>query len=249
VKYQDEKINGKQLKTDEGYVLLARSFIESSLFAQDEPVLRLAIYLISRANWEPKEWFCKYSNKKILIDRGQIVTSISHLAEIIPRMSRGKIRRAFSKLLADDFIKDVTPLEAKTANGYIMLSIEKYTDYQDQENYKRPSIDQRSSQRSKKNAAIDRPTSDTTIDQRSDTTKTYSIKHKTKSFNPSNQISDNGRYNLRAPQGPLFFENEKTRKSNSSDYLTQADLEVFRQRLTPEVADEMIRRQEEKRKK
>jgi Domain of unknown function (DUF4373) len=70
-----------------------------------------------------------------------------------------------------------------------------------------------------------------------------------KSFNPSKKISDNGRYNLQAAQSPLFFENEKKRKSINSDYLSLSDLEVFRQRLTPEVADEMIRRQEEKRKK
>ena len=70
-----------------------------------------------------------------------------------------------------------------------------------------------------------------------------------KSFNPSKKISDNGSYNLRAESSPVFFENEKKRKSNSSDYLTKSDLDYFRQMLGPEVADELIRRQEEKRKK
>jgi hypothetical protein len=135
VLFVSEEQDKYEANTDEGYILLSRSFIESSLFAQDEPVLRLALYLMTRANWKPGKWFCKYSQREIVIDRGQTITSITKLSENIPKMSRKKVRLALQKLLLAGFVKDITPEPAKKANGYLMLRIEKYTIYQNRDNY------------------------------------------------------------------------------------------------------------------
>ena len=135
VLFVNEERDRYEAKTDEGFILLSRSFVESSIFFQKEPVLRVALYLMTRANWKPGKWYCNSLKREILVDRGQIVTSITKITSLIPMLSRHQVRLALEKLKSCGFIKDITPEPEKRANAFLLLSIEKYGVYQDQRNY------------------------------------------------------------------------------------------------------------------
>jgi len=104
----------------EGWICLHRKLLNWQWY-QDTNVKVLFIHLLLKANYEDKVW------KNIVIKRGQLVTSISKLAE----ETRQTIRQT---RVALDKLKMTNEITIKTTNKYTLITIEKYDNFQNIEN-------------------------------------------------------------------------------------------------------------------
>lgn len=102
---------------EQGWITLNRKIIDWKGY-NDLPIFKTWIHLLLKANYEDKEW------KGQTIKRGQLITSINHLAEetgLTPK----QIRRALDNLEKGHEIK----LKKGTQNT--LVTIVKYNDFQD----------------------------------------------------------------------------------------------------------------------
>lgn len=114
---------------DEGFVALFRKLLSSSLWMMRPEDLKLAIYLLLRANWKDQQWFNKWQYKRITVRRGELVTSLESIA-IGTKMSKKTIRTSIKHLVSDGFIK-VLNSDEKRARQFSHIKICKYETYQD----------------------------------------------------------------------------------------------------------------------
>ena len=100
----------------EGWICLYRKFLNWQWYT-DTNVKVLFIHLLLKANYEDKVW------KNIVIKRGQLITSVSKLAE----ETRQTIRQT---RVALDKLKMTNEIAIKTTNKYTLITIEKYNNFQ-----------------------------------------------------------------------------------------------------------------------
>ena len=100
-----------------GWIKLHRKMVEWEWYS-DINVSRLFMHLLLTANYEPKKW------QGITIQRGQKVTSIAHLSEETG-LTPMQTRTALNKL------KLTGEITSKTTNKFTLLTVEKYSNYQD----------------------------------------------------------------------------------------------------------------------
>lgn len=101
----------------EGWICLHRKMLDWEWYS-DANTFRLFIHLLLLANHEEKKW------KGQVIKRGQLITSSEHLAEDL-KLSRQQIRTSINKL------KSTTEITTKSTNRFLLITIEKYGEYQD----------------------------------------------------------------------------------------------------------------------
>jgi len=116
------------------YFILTRNIFDSAIWGDDPEILKLFIYLIGSARHSkiPK----KYGT--LIIKRGELVTSLSELADnnafirngTLKKWSRQKVARMLEKLEAQEYIRKISD----TFGTH--LSICNYDRYQRPENYK-----------------------------------------------------------------------------------------------------------------
>lgn len=104
----------------EGWICLYRQFLNWQWYT-DINVKILFIHLLLKANYEDKVW------KNIVIKRGQLVTSVSKLSEET-KLTVRQTRIALDKL------KMTNDIAIKTTNKYTLITIEKYTVFQNIKN-------------------------------------------------------------------------------------------------------------------
>ena len=102
-----------------GYIKLYRKFAEWEWY-QDANVTRVFLHLLLSANYEDRRWRGK------LIQRGQIVTCLEHLAERL-LLSVHQVRTALEKL------ESTGEIGKQTTNKYTLITICKFDDYQNAE--------------------------------------------------------------------------------------------------------------------
>ena len=112
-----------------GFFLLARKIIHSSLFSMSGNDVKLAIYILARARYEDRAWFCRYHMRDIIIGLGELTTTISELSEGT-RLTSKETRTSLNHLLSHGIIENITPEVVKRANGYTHLKVCKYDTYQ-----------------------------------------------------------------------------------------------------------------------
>lgn len=103
-----------------GFITLHRKIVEWEWYS-DANVFRVFTHLILTANWEPKKW------QGILVERGQKITSIQHIAEETG-LTPQSVRTAISKL------KLTGELTSQSTNRYTLITLTNYDFYQDKEN-------------------------------------------------------------------------------------------------------------------
>jgi len=139
VLFVSEEQDKYEARTDRGYVLLARAINESSLWMQSDSTLRVALFLITKANWKGGKFFCKYQRREMIIKPGELITSLQSLSEDMNAKRKvitiSKLRTALKNLTRCKFLEDLTPEPVKLAKGYTYLRLSKYTLYQDVRNY------------------------------------------------------------------------------------------------------------------
>lgn len=101
----------------EGYIKLHRKIIDWQWYA-DRNTFRLFLYLLLNANYEDKHW------KNILVKRGQLITSLVHLANGTG-LSIQQVRTSLEKL------KSTQEITQEVTQKYSLITIVKYSDYQD----------------------------------------------------------------------------------------------------------------------
>ena len=102
---------------ENGFIVLHRKIIKWEWYT-DNNVFKLFLHLLLRANHEDKYW------RGILVKRGQLITSIKHLSEETG-LSIKQVRTALDKL------KSTGEVVSKGQSRYTLVTIEKYSDYQD----------------------------------------------------------------------------------------------------------------------
>ena len=103
-----------------GFITLHRSLLEWEWY-NDVNVKTLFIHCLLKANWEDKNW------QGNLIKRGSFVTSVSMLSQEL-KLTNQKVRTVLEKL------KKTNEIFVKTTNKFTVITIVKYSDYQDFEN-------------------------------------------------------------------------------------------------------------------
>lgn len=94
--------------------------------------LKVAIALIGLANPKDKEHFLKWERQRVLVKRGELITSYSHLAEICG-LSVQNVRTSIKNLTQDGFVEIVKPNTTLTNHSkfhFTHLKICKYETYQ-----------------------------------------------------------------------------------------------------------------------
>lgn len=124
---------GQRIYIPGGYVLLARKFFDSPDWQFSGPVGRnLMVVCLAKANFEPRTWHD--GQETITIKRGQFVTTIESLAAACGTgTSIKKIRLAITKLVKSNFLgyRSVK----RSVHSYSMITVVKYDDYQNFDNY------------------------------------------------------------------------------------------------------------------
>ena len=103
--------------SNSGYIKLFRSLLDWEWY-DDTNTVRVWVHLLIKANHKPKRW------RGVEIGRGQLVTSIGTLSEEL-NLSPHKIRRALNNL------KSTGEIASKTTNKFTLITVEKYSDFQD----------------------------------------------------------------------------------------------------------------------
>lgn len=99
-----------------GFVMLHREFLNWEWY-QSSNVSRLYIHLILKVNFIEKKW------QGIIIERGQLVTSINSLSEEL-KLSEQQVRTAILKLEEGNYIIK------KATNNYTLITLVNYDKYQ-----------------------------------------------------------------------------------------------------------------------
>lgn len=100
----------------EGWICLYKKLINWEWY-QDGNTCRLFIHLLLLANHEDKSW------QGYLIKRGQLITSLKHLADGL-NLSMQQIRTSLKKL------ESTGEITSKSTNKFTLITVEKYEDYQ-----------------------------------------------------------------------------------------------------------------------
>lgn len=103
-----------------GFVTIHRKIVDWEWYS-DANVFRVFTHLILTANWEPKKW------QGILVERGQKITSIQHIAEETG-LTPQSVRTAIGKL------KLTGELTSQSTNKYTIVTLTNYGFYQTSEN-------------------------------------------------------------------------------------------------------------------
>ena len=103
-----------------GWVKIHRSFLTWEWFDKPEMV-QLFVYLLLKANHDAKEWH------GIVIERGQIVTSVARIAAET-RLSAQVVRTCINRL------KSTNEITSTSTNKYTIITICKYDTYQETDN-------------------------------------------------------------------------------------------------------------------
>ena len=101
----------------EGWIKIHRKILEWEWY-NDNNTKIVFLHLLLTANHKEKRW------KGITILRGQKLTSLQHLAEET-HLTLRQVRTSLNKL------KSTNEIAIKTTNKYTLVTIEKYSDYQD----------------------------------------------------------------------------------------------------------------------
>ena len=107
----------------EGWIRIHRKLIETSWFNKSEYV-HLWLYLLLKANHQDKEVFI--GNEKVLVKRGQFLTSRSKLAEVV-HIQENKIYRILK------CFENEHQIEQQKTKKYTVISILNYDMYQKNE--------------------------------------------------------------------------------------------------------------------
>lgn len=102
-----------------GWIKLHRSILEWEWY-NDNNTKIVFLHLLLTANHKEKKW------QGITIKRGQKLTSLQHLAEET-NLSMQQVRTALDKL------KSTNEITTKSTNRNTLITIEKYSDYQDKD--------------------------------------------------------------------------------------------------------------------
>lgn len=106
----------------EGWIKIHRKMIEWEWY-NDINTKVVFLHLLLTANHKAQKW------RGIVIERGQKLTSLSHLAKET-KLSVKQVRVALNKL------KTTSEVAIETTSKYTLITIEKYNDYQVNENEK-----------------------------------------------------------------------------------------------------------------
>ena len=106
--------------TDQGYILLYRKLLDSSLWQQPPATVKTAIYLILSCNHRPLPW------ATITIERGETFRTIERMVAKIS-LSAPTLRNALGNLEIAGFIKRTTPLGK---NRGFLIKVINYDEYQ-----------------------------------------------------------------------------------------------------------------------
>jgi hypothetical protein len=137
--YVSEEQDRYELNTEQGYFLMARSFIGSSTWHLGVIARDLAVYLIGKANHTRYKWPCPFQKKEIWIERGEYLRAQT---EMFKEFSVGggvtfkQFRGAFQKLASGGLFDIITPKCVKGAHSYTHIRLRKYDGYQNPQNYK-----------------------------------------------------------------------------------------------------------------
>jgi DNA-binding transcriptional MocR family regulator len=101
----------------DGWIKLHRKMLDWEWYNNNNTKI-VFLHLLLTANHKEKKW------KGITIKRGQKLTSIQHLAEDT-NLSTQQVRTALDKL------KSTNEITTKSTNKNTLITIEKYSDYQD----------------------------------------------------------------------------------------------------------------------
>lgn len=105
---------------DKGFITIHRKLTDWEWYS-DIKTKVLFIHLLISVNWEDKNW------RGININRGSIITSISHLSTET-NLTPQNIRTCLKKL------KSTNEITLVTTNKFTLITIVKYDDYQNNEN-------------------------------------------------------------------------------------------------------------------
>ncbi len=105
------------MNENNGFIVLSKKMLKWGWY-HDNNTKILFIHLLLTANWEEKEW------QGIEIKRGQIITSIGHLAQQA-NLSIQQVRTSLNKLISTNEITK------STTNKYTIITIKNYRKYQD----------------------------------------------------------------------------------------------------------------------
>ncbi len=100
----------------EGWISLYRKFLNWQWY-KDKNTKIVFIHLLLKANYEDKLW------KKIVIKRGQLVTTIAELSDEL-QLTNQQTRSCLDKL------KSTNEITIKSTNKYSLITILKYNDFQ-----------------------------------------------------------------------------------------------------------------------
>lgn len=119
----------------DGWIKLHRSILESETYnclMLHQKLIMIEILL--RVNHTDGTWFNKKTGNKVQVKAGQVITSINKIKnewfKNEKQISDKKIRNSLEKLQKLDF------LAIETTNSYTLLTVCKYSDYQEKENKK-----------------------------------------------------------------------------------------------------------------
>ena len=101
---------------EKGFIKLFRTLLKWKWY-DDANTFRLFMHLLLIANWEDKAWH------KIIVKRGQVVTSQKHLAKDL-RLTRQQVRRAL------DNLETTNEITKSTTAKYTLITINNYDLYQ-----------------------------------------------------------------------------------------------------------------------
>jgi len=107
----------------EGWIRIHRKLIEASWFNKSEYV-HLWLYLLLKANHQDKEVFV--GNEKVVVKRGQLLTSRSKLSEVV-HIQENKIYRILK------CFENEHQIEQQKTKKYTVISILNYDAYQKSE--------------------------------------------------------------------------------------------------------------------
>lgn len=133
--YVDKELDHDDLKTDHGYFLISRSFINSSTWLMGSNVITLAVYLISKAAHTPWKFPCQFQGKEVRVQRGEVLCSQQRMIREIKHLTPKEFRGAWGKLETFGFFENITPKCVKGAHSYTHVRLCKYEGYQDPKNY------------------------------------------------------------------------------------------------------------------